>query len=189
VEGLRRALLDPRAPGTAATLAALGATAVITRPDTLARALEQPLPERPPLLGSGFDLVGTTPEHVSVWRVTADPAPAVAEADTGTFGPPRLDSRGRIVQELEGREGAVHLARPDGGSAAVSGMLRLTVFADTPQHILVGDRSFRATPAGTPISVPVRVPAGGTTVTVRRQGGDAGRGGVAISAPWVAAGS
>ena len=186
VEGLRRSLVDPRAPGAATTLAALGATAVITRPDTLGRALEQPLPERSPRLGSGFDLVGTTPEQVSVWRVTAGPAPAVAEADTGAFGLPRLDGRGRIVQELEGRDGAVLLRRTDRGSAPMSGTLRLTVFADTPQDVLVGGRRVMATPAGTRVAVPVRVPAGGTSVIVRRPSGE---GAVSIGAPWVAAGS
>jgi hypothetical protein len=189
VEGLRRSLVDPRAPGAAATLAALGATAVITRPDTLARALEQPLPERPPRLGPGFDLVGTTADQVSVWRITADPAPAVAEADTGAFGLPRLDNRGRIVQELEGRQGDVHIERTDGGSAPVSGALRLIAYADTPQDVLIGGRRFRATPSGTPVSVPVRVPADGTTVKMDRLASEDGAGVVAIGAPWIATGS
>ena len=184
-EGLRQALVDPEAPGVAPALAALGATSVITRPDTLSRALELRLTDRAPKLGAGFALVGTTPDDVSVWRVTAEPAPAVAWPDTGTFRPPHLDDRRRIVRELEGRRGEIRLERTDGGSATVSGTLRLTVFADAPREVVVNGRRLTATAAGTPVAVPVRVPAGGATVTVAAAGGD--RGGIAISPPWVAA--
>ncbi len=182
VEGLRQALVDPRAPGVASTLAALGATAVITRPDTLSRALELPIPEHGPHLGAGFVLVGATADGASVWRVTAAPGPAVAAADTGAFGEPRLDARGRIVQELRRPRGAIGLRRTDGGREDVTGMLRLVAYADAPLDALIGGVRVTATPEGTQVRIPVRVPPAGTEVPVVVVDET---GSLAIGAPWV----
>jgi hypothetical protein len=182
-EGLRQSLVDPTAPGVAPALAALGATSVITRPDTLSRTLERPLPDAPPELGHGFALVGTTPGHVSVWRVTAAAAPALAWPDTATFKPPALDDRGRVVRALDGRQGEIRLGRRAGATSPTAGTLHVVVFADAPREVVVGGRRVTATPAGTPVAVPVRVPVDGTAVTVTA--GDGGA--VAVGPPWVTA--
>jgi hypothetical protein len=184
VEGLRRTLVDPAAPGAASALAALGATAVVTRPDTLSRALETPLPLPAPRLGAGYAFVGDTADGASVWRVTAMPAPAVAAADTATFGLPRQDARGRIVQVLEGSHGTIRLQRTDRGGTVVRAVLRLVVHAPGRVEARVGGTRVLATPGGTPVAVTVRVPLSGleVPVTVAAAGGP-----LAIGAPWVEA--
>lgn len=183
VEGLRRTLVDPSAPGTAAALAALGARTVITRPDTLSRALEQSLPDAPPQLGDGFRLVGTTPDGASVWRVTAAPAPAVAFGDTEDFGLPGTTVKDAIVQPLTGTTGVIHLDRPTGGAGPVEAALRLTVYSTgaKPVPFRLDGRSLVAVPEGTPVGIPLAI--AGRTATVRLETDTPGA--VAIGAPRV----
>ena len=69
-----QALVNPASPETAGSLAALGVSAIVLRPSVY--ALTGP-PEAPRRLGRGYSLLGRFGE-VSVWQVTARPAPAVA---------------------------------------------------------------------------------------------------------------
>jgi len=183
VEGLRRTLVDPTSPGAASTLAALGATAVITRPDTLSRALEQPLPDEPPQLGDGFELVGTTPDGASVWRVTAAPAPAVAFGDTTDFDLPQLNETGLIAQALPGTTGAIQLERPTDGAGRLDATLRLVLYATgaEPVPVRLGGKKLVATPEGTPVGIPVTIAGRETSVELETDA----PGSVAIGAPWV----
>ena len=181
-EGIRRSLVDPTAPGVAAKLAAIGVTGAITRPDTLSRALEVPIPDIPPKLVDGFALVGTTPDGASVWRVTAAPAPGVAYADVRTFETPLPDARGRIVQRLKGTSGAIRVVNLEHGT--VAGTLHVIVYAEggKAQSFTLGGRTLTATPAGTVVAIPVSGPSE-TAVTVT--GGDSGPStGLAIGPPW-----
>lgn len=180
-EGIRRSLVDPTAPGVAPTLRAIGVTAVITRPNTLSRALEAPIPDVAPRLGEGFRLIGTA-DGVSVWKVTAEPAPAVAFADVRAFGTPLPDARGRIVQRLEQPSGTIHVTRPDGGTFV--GTLHLRVYAvGADRRFTLGGRVHTATSAGTLVTASV-VGRGDTTVLLTLGGSKAGPG-VAVGAPWI----
>jgi hypothetical protein len=81
---MRDELVDPMRPGTAAKLAGLGVTAVTVRPGEYPVAgAAVDLPRR---LGRGFSLLGDS-EGVSVWRVSARPAPAVAIPASGFTAP------------------------------------------------------------------------------------------------------
>jgi O-antigen/teichoic acid export membrane protein len=72
-EAIRQVVSDPSEPGVAGGLATLGVTAIVNRPG------EYPFPTSPLRLprdpGPGYELVGTTPSGVGVWRVVAEPSP------------------------------------------------------------------------------------------------------------------
>jgi O-antigen/teichoic acid export membrane protein len=75
-DSVRRMLVDPTRQATAASLAFLGVTAVITRPTTL--DWETGTRDTGPVaLGQGFERVASVPGDVGVWKVTAAPAPAL----------------------------------------------------------------------------------------------------------------
>lgn len=80
---IRRALLDPGAPGTASQLALLGVTAIVTHPNALdftdeALYFGANVPDLPDATwGAGYELVARFPDKSSVWRVVAQPAPAL----------------------------------------------------------------------------------------------------------------
>lgn len=78
-DAVGQALVNPASPETAGSLAALGVTAIVLRPSVY--ALTGP-PEAPRTLGKGYSLLGRFGE-VSVWRVVARPAPAVAVYNRG----------------------------------------------------------------------------------------------------------
>jgi O-antigen/teichoic acid export membrane protein len=81
-----RVLVDPAAPGTAAQLAFLGVTAILSHPDALAYV--EGAPDVPNASwGMGYALVARTPDGSSVWRVTAEPAPALVTLPGGFDGP------------------------------------------------------------------------------------------------------
>lgn len=183
-EGIRRSLVDPTVPGAAAKLAAIGVTAVITRPDTLSRALEVPMPDVSPKLGDGFSLIDTTSDGTSVWRVTAAPAPAVAFADVRTFSLPLPNAQGRVVQRLDGPSGTIHVVRLAPGRAA--GVLHVTVYADgsSPRRFTLGGRTLTATPMGTAVALPLDEPTD-TALTLTDEGDDSSSG-LAIGPPWFA---
>jgi hypothetical protein len=82
----RRAVLNPRVPGTAQTLALLGVKAILTHPDALAYA--EGAPDIPNASwGPGYELVERAPDGSSLWRVVATAAPALVTLPGG-FGEP-----------------------------------------------------------------------------------------------------
>ena len=86
-DAMRRMLVDPRAPGTASSLALLGVTAIITRSTTYDWNEFSKIPDTANY-GHGYSLVGTFPGDVRVWRVTARPAPAIAVYRLAYVGDP-----------------------------------------------------------------------------------------------------
>lgn len=164
VEGVRRSLVDPMAPGVAASLAALGVTVVMTRPDTLARALEIELPAEAPTLGRGYRLVGSTPDRTSVWTVTAQPARAIAYLDARSFLTPTVDRSGQIVQPLRGARGklAVLAVRPFDGTIE----LRLTSLDGVARRVSVGRSTAVVGPSAVTISIPVRLSRGRAEIAI-----------------------
>ena len=79
-DDIRQTLVDPTTPGTAESLATMGVTGVVVRPNTYAFT-GGPLAV-PSTLGHGYRLLRSTPAGNSVWRVIARPASALA-----AFGP------------------------------------------------------------------------------------------------------
>ena len=75
-------VLDPAQPGTAQTLALLGVTAIVIHPGGPA---DTPLQPREPTAEPGYRLVGRFPDQSSVWKVVAQPAPALVTLPGG-FG-------------------------------------------------------------------------------------------------------
>jgi O-antigen/teichoic acid export membrane protein len=85
-----RVLVDPAAPGTAAQLAFLGVTAMLSHPDALDYVEgAQDVPNA--RWGGGYGLVARTSDGSSVWRVTAEPAPALVTLPGGFDGPTAPD--------------------------------------------------------------------------------------------------
>lgn len=112
-DGFRWAVANPTAPRTASSLATLG-VAVVTL-----RAEEWPgagglLPARSEL-ADGFSLLSRTPAGVSVWRVTAAPAPAVAAFADG-FSQTELLAKPRASRWMTApNAGRIVIFSPTGG--------------------------------------------------------------------------
>ena len=110
----RLMLLDPKEPGTSASLALLGVTAIVLHPGGPADVPVQP---REPAPSDGYRLIGRFPDTSSVWAVTAAPAPAFAmltggfaaprRLDNGTIGYPLIASGGLAVLELRAKNGGI----------------------------------------------------------------------------------
>ncbi|MBA2641718.1 MAG: hypothetical protein H0U82_02160, partial [Actinobacteria bacterium] len=165
-EDARRMLLDPSAPGTASALAFLGVNAVVLHPEGTADVEVSP---RPPAEGDEYELVARTPDGTSVWRVTAEPAPALVTL-TGGFAPPRRDASGSVGYALVSPDGVGVLEL----TATEAGIVRLTLSATpAPDSRLTlrlagtaGEQPFEI--AGrTPVSVLVEVPRGRSRLLVK----------------------
>jgi hypothetical protein len=91
----RFALIDPSEPGVAPALSLLGVSAILIHPGGPADVPVQP---RNPKAAGGFRLLGRFPAGVTLWDVTAQPAPALALLTSG-FAPPQL-VEGRVVNAL-----------------------------------------------------------------------------------------
>lgn len=68
-------LIDPTSPETASSLAALGVSTIVVRPNTYAFSGTR---DGPRDVGRGYRLLGRFPADTSVWRVVARRAPAIA---------------------------------------------------------------------------------------------------------------
>ena len=86
-DSIRRMLVDPRAPGTAPSLAWLGVTAIVTRPTTFDWDQVSNVADVESY-GAGYELVRRFPGDVRVWRVTARPAPAIVAYRGGDVDEP-----------------------------------------------------------------------------------------------------
>jgi hypothetical protein len=164
----RRVVLDPAAPGTAAKLAFLGATAIVTHPDALAYTGD--VPEVPHASwGPGYRLVTRTPDGTSTWRVVAPPAPALVTMHSG-FGEP-LPPKGHVVEfPFVASSGVGYFEI----RARAAGTLRLTFDATPPdgEHrvLRVADAETEVPfdlDAPTRVSVVVAVPSGVSLLLVK----------------------
>lgn len=125
----RRALINPRTPGTAAQLSLLGVTAIVTQRDALSYALGvADVPNAN--WGPGYKLVARTADGSSTWRVTASPAPALVTASSGLGGPEPL--AGNVVGfPLTSSSGVGYI----GLRAKQSNIVRLSFTATPPKHV------------------------------------------------------
>jgi hypothetical protein len=138
----RRALLHPAAPGTAAALALLGVTAIVTHPDAL--DYRSGVPDIPNASwGPGYALVERAEDGASVWRIVAPAAPALAfygggfgdpQRPKGTFvGFPLVSPAGVGVIEIRAK--APSVARLTFEGSAPSGQRRVVRLADEQAEI------------------------------------------------------
>jgi hypothetical protein len=82
-DAVRQTLVDPTTPGTPQALAALGASVAVVRPSTYAFTGGPPAKTSRP--AKGYRLLGRTPAGAAVWRVIANPAPAIAVFTSGFY--------------------------------------------------------------------------------------------------------
>jgi hypothetical protein len=156
-DGVRQTVVDPSRPGTASSLASLGVSAVVLHPDFPPAA---GVPGAPARLGSGFRLLGRTPGGASVWRVVAQPAPAIAVFARGFLGveaapggpPGRWLGSARGSVEIYARRAGRYLAVVPVGSYARPRMLRIRGAGRA--------RTVNVPPGGSTVELPVRLPAG-----------------------------
>jgi hypothetical protein len=165
---VREALIDPLSPGTAASLSTLGVSTILVHPDvyTSLGVPKQP-PEDP---GPGYRLLGRFPDGTSMWKVLATPALALAAFGSG-FGAP----------ELTGPQPSRWLLATDGTVdmyARRAGLYRASfevISYGRPRAVRINaggrSRRFIASPSGADVSLPLRVPAGHSTLRVETSPG------------------
>jgi hypothetical protein len=164
----QHALVNPRTPGTAAQLALLGVTAIVTHGDALRWSAAAP-PKNPPSWGPGYRLVAGSSASDSTWQVVARPAPALVSAVSG-FDPPQALADGTPGFALVSPSGVGYLTI----RAKNPGPLRLTFDATPPKGKrrllrLADNSNERRFPLSRPkrISVTVGVPRGVSLVLVK----------------------
>jgi len=130
----QHALVNPATPGTAAQLALLGVTAIVTHADAL-RWSPAPYRANPKTWGPGYRLVARSPNGASTWQVVALPAPAFVAAVSG-FAPPSALEDGTPAFALVSSSGVGYVTI----RAKRAGLMRLTFDADPPKG---GQRTLR----------------------------------------------
>ncbi|PWU25331.1 MAG: hypothetical protein C5B48_01820, partial [Candidatus Rokuibacteriota bacterium] len=167
-EDVRRVLVDPAVPGTAARLSALGVTAMVTHANAL--GYRDGVPDVPDASwGSGYALVARGSDGASLWRVVAPPAPALVTL-RGGFGDPSAPSGSFVGYPFESPSGVGALElwskRPQ--------VVRLAFDAVPPggatRVLRIGDNQSeqRFTLGGrTHVSVAVQVPRGHSILLVK----------------------
>lgn len=162
-----RVLVDPSAPGTASQLALLGVTAILTHADAL--DYKQGIPDVPNASwGSGYELVARTPNGSSVWRVVAEPAPALVTLPGGFTGPTR-PTDGVVGYPLVSPSGVGEIQF----TTRSPGTVRLTFDATPPQgrqvlRLVDSSTDMPFTLEGrTRVSVLVRIPRGRSILLVK----------------------
>jgi hypothetical protein len=164
----RRILVHPGAPGTAESLALLGVTAIVTRPDALDYAENTPdIPRES--WGPGYELVEHTADGSSLWRVTAAAAPALVTLPSGFAGPNRATD-GDVGYPLVSPSGVGTLEF----TARAPSVVRLTFDAippgDEPRVLRIADAASElpfTLDGRTTVSVLVEVPRGRSYLLVK----------------------
>ena len=163
-DDLRRMLVDPAAPGTAASLAALGVTAIVTRPTTYDWAEGMDVPDTS-TYGPGYSLLRSVADGTRVWRVRASPAPAIAVFRGAAVADPPLRERdGTVAYALTGRVVQTDIY------ARAAGVWRLVFWVRRPgdahELTISGSTNSRTVRFGRQglVSVLVAVPAGRSVV-------------------------
>jgi hypothetical protein len=184
-DDLRRSVLDPAAPGTAEALSLLGVTALVLHPGSA----EVEVAPRTPSEGTGYARVAKLPDGTSVWRVTADPAPAVAFYRGPDFGPPHAVA-GVVLHPLFGSNGRLDIVAREAQTVDVT---FTAVPAEGTAAIRIEGEDGEITrplDGETPVVVRVAVPKGRSELTVWTEPPPEGGGiGVELSSPRVRPGS
>jgi hypothetical protein len=163
-----QALVDPVSPGTAAALSTVGVSTILVHPDVYT-ALGVPK-QAPQDLGPGYRLLGRFPDGTSMWKVTAQPAPALATFGSG-FGAAELTGR-RPSRWLLAKDGTIEMY------ARKAGLFRARIGVNSfsrPRTVWIkgegGARRFVVLPSRADVSLLLRVPAGRSTLTVETSPG------------------
>lgn len=158
-------------PGVPGRLAALGIDLVTINPWAYAMAgLETPPVDDPP---EGFELVRTFPNGSAVWRVTADPADAVAiPRQAGWWDPELVD--GEIWRWMT-RSARVTVVAPSAGRYRISFRARALGAEDGDRQRVwlsgpSGDTTRRTVGTERPLSFVVELPAGRSDVWIETEG-------------------
>ena len=155
-DAVGQSLVNPASHGTASSLAALGVSAIVMRPNVFALTGNVAAPKR---LRDGYELLGRYPGGTSVWEVVARPAPAIATFTTGFSHAetPMLQATSRWMVSSEAevdiyawRAGA-YLARFQVGSYGHPRVLRIEGQNDFDLAAVSSTRT---------VTVPVRLPRG-----------------------------
>ncbi len=123
----QHALVNPSTPGTAAQLALLGVTAIVTHGDALRWSAAE-YRRNPRDWGPGYRLVARSPTGDSMWQVVARPAPALVAAVSG-FAPPEALPDGTPAFALVSTSGVGYITI----RAKSDSLLRLSFDARPPQ--------------------------------------------------------
>ncbi|MGZ4370866.1 MAG: hypothetical protein ACXVRQ_01535, partial [Gaiellaceae bacterium] len=163
---VRRAVLDPSEPGTAADLSLLGVTAIALHPQAHVDAEVAP---EAPASARGFRLLGRFADGAAVWQVIAAPAPAIVTMPGG-FAPPRKLEQGFIGSPLISTAGVGVLEIRAKQNTTVQIVLNALSANGTCRTLRIADskaeQSFDVT-SKTRISVIVQVPRGVSQLLVK----------------------
>jgi hypothetical protein len=167
-DAVAQTLVNPGSPETAASLSALGVTAVVLRPTVYTFTGGGPAPRR---LGAGYRLVESFSDGVSVWRVTARSAPVLAifrEGFSHSETPPGQPTTRWLVEP----EGKVELFTRRKGKYRARFLV--TSYAQ-PRLLRVRGRNrsrfFEATAGAHAVDVVLRLKAGRSFVTLSARPG------------------
>jgi hypothetical protein len=166
-DAVRSTLVDPAAPGTAADLAALHVSTIVTRPTTYAYTGGT----GDPRLGRGYKLLSSNADGARVWEVVARPAPAIAAFTTG-FGGPETPPNQQTSRWLEAPSGRIEFVATEPGTYVA----RFVVNSyGPPRRVLLLGRASSAvafTVGGLrTVALPIRLPRGHSAVSIETSPG------------------
>jgi hypothetical protein len=160
-------LVDPATPGTAAQLAFLGVTTLLSHPNALDYTAG--VPDVPNASwGPGYALASRTPDGTSVWRIVAQPAPALVTFPGG-FGAPQPPENGRVGYPFDSPSGVGTIQF----TAQEPSLVRLTMDATPPgreQTLRLADNATELPfdlKGPTSVSVLVQIPRGTSYVLAK----------------------
>lgn len=166
-DAVRATLVDPATAGTAAGLAALRVSAIITRPTTYHFSGGSGVP-RP---GRGYELVGHAPDGASVWRVVARPAPVIAAFRVG-FGPPEMPPGTPTSRWLVEPVGRIDLIAEHAGSYLAQFRIVSYGVPRTVRLVGQGPPVTFSVAGSRRVAVPLRIPAGRSSLSISTSPGD-----------------
>jgi hypothetical protein len=162
-EAIRQVVADPSEADVAGGLATLGVTTVVNRPGIY------PFPtgdlRLPRDLGPGYELVGSTPSGVGVWKVTADPAPLAVFRDGFSFA--EQASGWPVARWMTDRTATIEVIADEAGPYTVS--FRAGSFNEPRRLVIQGAGSSWAVEIPgdqTALQIPVDLPRGRSTFTL-----------------------
>ena len=185
-DDVARTLVDPAAPGTAAKLARLGVTTILTRPTALAFKSEATPSVPNASWGPGYRLLGRSADGSSVWRVDASPAPVLPLLARSDFPGPLDPQDGVVRYPLGGASGRIVLEADE----AATVLLHFDAYptSEEPLEVVLTGASGEARVPVTghgPVAVPVAVPRGRSTIRLSTAPEPApGVVPVEITSPW-----
>jgi hypothetical protein len=187
-DSVRRMLVDPRARGTAPSLALLGVTAIITRPTTFDWDQSSTIPDTSSY-GPGYRLVAGFPGDVRLWDVTARPASAIAAYRGGDVGEPLAPTvDGFVAYPVESEVVHLDVYAKQPGRRTLQFDVRGGVAGATLRVAGANDARTFSLRARTQVAIPLALQRGKSTltVTVGEDGRRVSLAGLSFSSTWFA---